>query len=414
MPRYQITTPDGRTAIVEGEAPPTDEDLDYLFSSEGLVDRASDRMAEGAQARTGLIPGEEAAVAGAVAREKAAANEDAARNLETIDPRLGASSRAVDRNPELMATSVALPSAYLAGKALIPTTKAALVGTVTGVGAGYGAEALATKVGLPKGVSRALGIGAGLVGGTAGAVRGFGMKLTPSALRESFESAVSYLPRLAGRGFGRGAAEGAQDVGVDIAHREALREMAKRELGIESAQAAAIREAAARETAVGGAQGAAAREAAAREAALSGAQGAAAREAAAREAGVTAAHGGALRETAARESGMSAAQAGAAREAAMREGTVHAAHGAATREAARRETSRPLAEIARRRLAARAVVPPPAASAAPAAPGRTEAAARLEALLGQALKEGQTAAATREAAKGNRQLAEKILAGIKE
>lgn len=51
-------------------------------------------------------------------------------------------------------------------------------------------------------------------------------------------------------------------------------------------------------------------------------------------------------------------------------------------------------------------------AAAPAALSKAEAAAKLESLLGNAVKEGKLAAATKEAAKGNRQLAEKILGDL--
>lgn len=51
-------------------------------------------------------------------------------------------------------------------------------------------------------------------------------------------------------------------------------------------------------------------------------------------------------------------------------------------------------------------------TAAPATLSKAEAAAKLEALLGSAVKEGRVAAAAKEAAKGNRQLAEKILGDL--
>lgn len=389
MPRFKVTTPDGKTAIVEGDAPPTDEDLDYLFSTEGMVDRAADRAAEGAQRRTQVLPGEESAVAGAMRRSHPTPDMPEyykGTGLSDTEAAIEAGKFAGD------VRAAPIAGAVMTAPLWVPMTKAALLGTATGLTASYGAETLAEKAGLPKGVSRALGIGAGVVGGVAGM-----FKPGRAMVRNALESAVGFVPRMMGRGFVRGATEAAKEAGIDTAHTAALREMAKRELGIETAQAAALR------------------EAAAREAALSGAQGAAAREAAAREAGVTAAHGGALRETAARESGMSAAHGGAAREAAMRESTIHSAHGAAAREAARREATSPLAAIAARRRAAQAVVTPPAAapaaapSAAVPATDRAAAAAKLEALLSQALREGQGAAATREAAKGNRQLAEELL-----
>jgi len=227
----------------------------------------------------------------------------------------------------------AIPGAMIvASPALIPTTKAMAVGSVAGLAAGHAVESAARHYNLPKGIQRALGLGASVIGGVAGM----------SAMGRNAITRLLTAPlRSAGRAVMEGAAEGA----TPAIERAIARQAAAREAGLNAAHTAAIREAATRESAVTAAHAAAAREAAAREGAVLAAHGSAAREASIRDTAVGAAHRGAVAEQAARES------------------TINAAHREAAREGASRSSLQRIAEIARSRQAVRAAVPsqPPVA-----------------------------------------------------
>ena len=68
MPRYQVTSPDGRTVVLEGDSAPTDADLEEVFK--GLPRSVSVRMTRGPAGVQVALTGRGAAEAAQSVRER--------------------------------------------------------------------------------------------------------------------------------------------------------------------------------------------------------------------------------------------------------------------------------------------------------------------------------------------------------
>lgn len=74
MPRYKVTSPDGMTVVVSGDAPPTDEDLDQIFSEAKAIKAERESVSIPAEIGKGIVRGAARAVAAVPAMAGAVAD----------------------------------------------------------------------------------------------------------------------------------------------------------------------------------------------------------------------------------------------------------------------------------------------------------------------------------------------------
>ena len=219
MPRYQVTAPDGRTVTLEGDAPPTDADLDGIFAS--LPPKAETTKADPAD-----IFKKQLATAGSFGHtpQPEEMPEGAAGKL--------AMAGTIASLP-LGVQAAGAPLAALRGLAM--SAAGASAGGYAGTGLGRGLE----MVGAPEGTSETAGTIGGLVGGVAGPVGG------PMALAKLLKlggGKAGMLGQIGERLAGTGAASveataaktaaTAEREAAKAAEREAARKLRERALAV--------------------------------------------------------------------------------------------------------------------------------------------------------------------------------------
>ena len=192
MPRYQVTAPDGRTVTLEGDAPPTDADLDGIFAS---------------------LPPPEKKDPAAMFRDQLATAGSFGHTPQPEEMPEGAAGKlalaGTIASLPLGVQAAGAPLAALRGLAL--SAAGASAGGYAGSGLGRGLEI----VGAPEGTSEVGGTIGGLVGGVAGPMGG------PMALAKILKvggGKGGMLARLIG-----GGEEAAKAVAPEVAEEAAKR-----------------------------------------------------------------------------------------------------------------------------------------------------------------------------------------------
>ena len=149
MPRYQVTAPDGRTVTLEGDAPPTDADLDGIFAS---------------------LPPSEKKDPTAMFRDQLATAGSFGHTPQPEEMPEGAAGKLA-----LAGTIASLPLGVQAAGAPLAALKGLALGAAGASAGGYAGSGIGRGleiVGAPEGTSEVGGTLGGLVGGVAGPMGG--------------------------------------------------------------------------------------------------------------------------------------------------------------------------------------------------------------------------------------------------